>query len=93
MKLKSKQEVKRAQIMGAPQRGRWLVMSTKHTAVNRLHRERSSRESEATSLSRTSTQTLAMPISDLERRLDTHRTLDIFTMTPKVHSAVLSYRI
>lgn len=25
-----------------------------------------------------------MPISDLERRLETNRTLDIFTMTPKV---------
>ncbi|KAF9473120.1 hypothetical protein BDN70DRAFT_412046 [Pholiota conissans] len=45
--------------------------------------ERLSRESEATSLSRASTQTLAMPISDLERRLATDRTLDIFTMTPK----------
>ncbi|KAF8168011.1 hypothetical protein B0H34DRAFT_779517 [Crassisporium funariophilum] len=44
---------------------------------------RSSRESESTSMSRTSTQTLSMPISDLERRLVTNRTLDIFTMTPK----------
>lgn len=25
-----------------------------------------------------------MPISDLERRLSTERTLDIFSMTPKV---------
>ncbi|KDR85085.1 hypothetical protein GALMADRAFT_233698 [Galerina marginata CBS 339.88] len=45
--------------------------------------ERSSRESQSTSLSRASTQTLSMPISDLERRLSTERTLDIFTMAPK----------
>ncbi|KAF9569659.1 hypothetical protein CPC08DRAFT_812654 [Agrocybe pediades] len=45
--------------------------------------ERSSRESGATSMSRASTQTLSMPISDLERRLSTERTLDIFSMTPK----------
>ncbi|PPQ64415.1 hypothetical protein CVT26_002122 [Gymnopilus dilepis] len=45
--------------------------------------ERSSHASESTSLSRASTQTLSMPISDLERRLSTERTLDIFTMTPK----------
>ncbi|KAL0951069.1 hypothetical protein HGRIS_007807 [Hohenbuehelia grisea] len=45
--------------------------------------ERLSQET-ATSISRTSTQTMKMPISDLERRLSTHRTLDIFTMKPKV---------
>ncbi|KAF8912751.1 hypothetical protein CPB84DRAFT_1841193 [Gymnopilus junonius] len=45
--------------------------------------ERSSHASESTSLSRASTQTLSMPISDLERRLSTERTLDIFTMAPK----------
>ncbi|KAF8807492.1 hypothetical protein BYT27DRAFT_7138428 [Phlegmacium glaucopus] len=39
--------------------------------------------SEATSQNRASTQTLSMPISDLERRLVTDRTLDIFTMTSK----------
>ncbi|KAG6845765.1 hypothetical protein H0H87_003819 [Tephrocybe sp. NHM501043] len=45
--------------------------------------ERSSRETASTSLSRTSSATLSMPISDLERRLSTQRTLDIFTMKPK----------
>ncbi|KAH9486848.1 hypothetical protein JR316_0000913 [Psilocybe cubensis] len=45
--------------------------------------ERSSRESQATSTSRASTQTLSLPITDLERRLSTERTLDIFTMTSK----------
>ncbi|KAF9056258.1 hypothetical protein BJ165DRAFT_1398974 [Panaeolus papilionaceus] len=45
--------------------------------------EMSSRESESTSRSRASTQTLSNPISDLERRLNVDRTLDIFTMTPK----------
>ncbi|PPQ70771.1 hypothetical protein CVT24_001058 [Panaeolus cyanescens] len=45
--------------------------------------EMSSRESESTSRSRASTQTLSMPISDLERRLSVERTLDIFTMEPK----------
>jgi hypothetical protein len=47
-------------------------------------RERSSRETQNTSFSRGSTQTLSMPITDLERRLSVERTLDIFTMTPKV---------
>jgi hypothetical protein len=46
-------------------------------------RERLSRETAFTSISRASTATLARPISDLERRLSTDRTLDIFTMTPK----------
>ncbi|KAF4572827.1 DH domain-containing protein [Pleurotus pulmonarius] len=46
---------------------------------------RSSQETSSTSLSRTSTNaTMTMPISDLERRLSTARTLDIFTMKPKV---------
>ncbi|KAF5377436.1 hypothetical protein D9615_005323 [Tricholomella constricta] len=45
--------------------------------------ERMSRETAMTSVSRTSSSTLSMPISDLERRLSTQRTLDIFTMKPK----------
>lgn len=59
----------------------FLLNARSHLFANR---ERFSRGSEATSLSRASTQTLSMPISDLERRLATDRTLDIFTMTPKV---------
>ncbi|KAF7320401.1 hypothetical protein MKEN_00824900 [Mycena kentingensis (nom. inval.)] len=35
-------------------------------------------------LGRVSSTTMTMPISDLERRLSTQRTLDIFTMRPKV---------
>lgn len=53
-----------------------------HLFVNREHFSR------GTSLSRVSTQTLSMPISDLERRLVTDRTLDIFTMTSKVDSSM-----
>ncbi|TFK41067.1 hypothetical protein BDQ12DRAFT_626255 [Crucibulum laeve] len=45
--------------------------------------ERLSRETATTSISRGSNATLSMPISDLERRLSTQRTLDIFTMKPK----------
>lgn len=47
------------------------------------YRERLSRETASTSISRASTATLSRPISDLERRLSTDRTLDIFTMKPK----------
>ncbi|KAJ7181743.1 hypothetical protein C8R43DRAFT_870034 [Mycena crocata] len=47
-------------------------------------RERLSRETASTSISRVSSTTMTMPISDLERRLSTQRTLDIFTMKPKV---------
>ncbi|KAJ7254028.1 hypothetical protein B0H12DRAFT_1017352 [Mycena haematopus] len=48
--------------------------------------ERLSRETASTSISRVSSSstTMSMPISDLERRLSTQRTLDIFTMRPKV---------
>ncbi|KAJ7110131.1 hypothetical protein C8R44DRAFT_634827 [Mycena epipterygia] len=46
--------------------------------------ERLSRETTSTSTSRVSSTTMTMPISDLERRLSTQRTLDIFTMKPKV---------
>ncbi|KAJ6604733.1 hypothetical protein DFH09DRAFT_898860 [Mycena vulgaris] len=46
--------------------------------------ERLSRETASTSISRVSSTTMTMPISDLERRLSTQRTLDIFTMKPKV---------
>lgn len=45
--------------------------------------QRSSQETTATSASRGSTSTLSMPISELEKRLKTDRTLDIFTMKPK----------
>ncbi|KAJ8521419.1 hypothetical protein ONZ45_g1852 [Pleurotus djamor] len=45
---------------------------------------RSSQDTEATTLSRASSTTMTMPISDLEHRLSTSRTLDIFTMKPKV---------
>ncbi|KAJ6519909.1 hypothetical protein C8R45DRAFT_808827 [Mycena sanguinolenta] len=48
--------------------------------------ERLSRETASTSISRVSSSstTMSMPITDLERRLSTQRTLDIFTMRPKV---------
>ncbi|KXN89941.1 Rho guanine nucleotide exchange factor 37 [Leucoagaricus sp. SymC.cos] len=45
--------------------------------------QRSSQETTATTVSRGSTSTLSMPLSELERRLKTDRTLDIFTMKPK----------
>ncbi|KIJ21663.1 hypothetical protein PAXINDRAFT_64493 [Paxillus involutus ATCC 200175] len=45
--------------------------------------ERFSRETESTSISRDSSQTMLSPIVDLEKRLSTERTLDIFTMKPK----------
>ncbi|KAI0756608.1 hypothetical protein C8Q80DRAFT_1264647 [Daedaleopsis nitida] len=44
---------------------------------------RRSEDTAPTTDSRTSTSTLSMPITDLERRLSTERTLDIFTMKPK----------
>ncbi|KNZ71445.1 Breakpoint cluster region protein [Termitomyces sp. J132] len=46
--------------------------------------ERYSRETPTTTVSRASSTTLSMPLSDLERRLSTQRTLDIFTMKPKI---------
>ncbi|KAF7306995.1 hypothetical protein MIND_00492300 [Mycena indigotica] len=46
--------------------------------------ERLSRDTASTSISRVSSTTMTAPISDLERRLSTQRTLDIFTMRPKV---------
>ncbi|KIK91017.1 hypothetical protein PAXRUDRAFT_831199 [Paxillus rubicundulus Ve08.2h10] len=45
--------------------------------------ERFSREIESTSISRSSSQTMLSPIVDLEKRLATEKTLDIFTMEPK----------
>ncbi|KAF8560439.1 hypothetical protein OG21DRAFT_1452553 [Imleria badia] len=45
--------------------------------------ERLSQETASTSLSRESSQTFSSPILDLERRLATENTLDIFTMQPK----------
>jgi hypothetical protein len=53
-----------------------------YSFVDREHFSRS------TSPSRASTQTLLMPILDLERRLVTDRTLDIFTMTSKVDGSL-----
>ncbi|KAG6877638.1 hypothetical protein C0993_005347 [Termitomyces sp. T159_Od127] len=43
-----------------------------------------SRETPTTPISRVSSATLSTPISDLERRLSTERTLDIFTMKSKI---------
>ncbi|KAI0691336.1 hypothetical protein BC835DRAFT_122657 [Cytidiella melzeri] len=44
---------------------------------------RSSQDTAPTSIERGSTSTMNMPVIDLERRLSTDRTLDIFTMQPK----------
>ncbi|KAI0094766.1 hypothetical protein BDY19DRAFT_914501 [Irpex rosettiformis] len=44
---------------------------------------RSSQDTPPTSIGRESTSTMNMPVTDLERRLLTDRTLDIFTMQPK----------
>ncbi|KAI0800876.1 hypothetical protein C8Q74DRAFT_1364547 [Fomes fomentarius] len=44
---------------------------------------RRSEDTAPTTDSRTSTSTLSMPVNDLERRLSTERTLDIFSMKPK----------
>ncbi|KAG7099301.1 hypothetical protein E1B28_001159 [Marasmius oreades] len=46
--------------------------------------ERVSQGAPSSSTSRSSSSTLSMPVTDLERRLSTQRTLDIFTMTPKM---------
>ncbi|KAK7058887.1 hypothetical protein VNI00_001511 [Paramarasmius palmivorus] len=46
--------------------------------------ERLSQGAPSTATSRASSSTLTMPVSDLERRLSAQRTLDIFTMTPKM---------
>jgi hypothetical protein len=51
--------------------------------------ERLSQESALTSLSRESSQNLSSPVLDIERRLATENTLDIFTMQPKVCGAAL----
>ncbi|KAF5374953.1 hypothetical protein D9758_000190 [Tetrapyrgos nigripes] len=45
--------------------------------------ERLSKDTISTSISRGSSATMSMPITELERRLSTQRTLDIFTMNPK----------
>lgn len=50
-----------------------------YSFVNREH---------ISSYNRASTHTISMPITDLERRLVTDRTLDIFTMTPKVEGSL-----
>jgi hypothetical protein len=49
-----------------------------------INSERLSRETASTSMGRVSSASLSMPITDLERRLATDKTLDIFTMKPKV---------
>ncbi|KAF9270305.1 hypothetical protein L218DRAFT_952463 [Marasmius fiardii PR-910] len=46
--------------------------------------DRLSQDAPSSSTSRGSSSTLNMPVTDLERRLSTTRTLDIFTMTPKM---------
>lgn len=75
------QEARLAQTMTVSQQGVFdLHFRCRSTLM--FVRERSSRGSQ----SRISTQTLSMPITDLERRLSVERTLDIFTMTPKVGS-------
>ncbi|RDB29146.1 hypothetical protein Hypma_015433 [Hypsizygus marmoreus] len=58
--------------------------STRASSVSGASRERSSRETAMTSVSQISSATPSMPVSELERRLSTKRTLDIFTMKPKV---------
>lgn len=54
------------------------------TVLKLNYSQRSSQETAATSAGRGSTSTLCMPVSELEKRLKTDRTLDIFTMKPKV---------
>lgn len=51
--------------------------------------ERLSQETELTSVSRESSQAMFSPVLDLERRLATENTLDIFTMQPKVRGTAL----
>ncbi|KAJ7631001.1 hypothetical protein FB45DRAFT_747624 [Roridomyces roridus] len=46
--------------------------------------KRLSRDTASTSISRASSATMTMPVTNLERRLSTQRTIDIFTMKPKV---------
>jgi hypothetical protein len=53
----------------------FFFYTNNYSFVNREH---------ISSHNRASTQTISMPITDLEQRLVTDRTLDIFTMTPKV---------
>lgn len=59
--------------------GYFLFYTSNYSFVNREH---------ISSYSRASTHTISMPITDLERRLVTDRTLDIFTMTPKVEGSL-----
>jgi len=73
------QEVRLAQTMTVSPEG-VFDLHFRYRSTLTFIRERSSRGSQ----SRISTQTLSMPITDLERRLSVERTLDIFTMTPKV---------
>lgn len=51
--------------------------------------ERLSQETTLTSVSRESSRAMPLPVLDLERRLATTNTLDIFTMQPKVRGAAL----
>ncbi|OBZ80083.1 hypothetical protein A0H81_00960 [Grifola frondosa] len=57
--------------------------STRSGSLSSKRSGRRSEDTAPTSDGRTSTSTLNMPITDLERRLSTERTMDIFTMTPK----------
>jgi len=54
-----------------------------HSSRSMSSGDRRSEDTSATSDGRMSSSTMTMPISDLERRLATERTLDIFTMRPK----------
>jgi hypothetical protein len=56
-------------------------------------RDRLSRDTVSSITSRGSIATLSMPISDLERRLSTARTMDIFSMTHKARSFPLFFLI
>jgi len=63
-------------------KGSWFLQFEPYSSFN--YSQRSSQETTATRASRGSTSTLCMPVSELEQRLNTDRTLDIFTMRPKV---------
>lgn len=63
-------------------KGSWFLQVEPYSCFN--YSQRSSQETAATTASRGSTSTLCMPVSELEKRLKTDRTLDIFTMRPKV---------
>lgn len=78
---------------GSSVSGGYVTSALEHAPkINELiSRERLSRETASTSISRGSSATMSMPISDLERRLSAERTLDIFTMKSKVARSRLSF--